>query len=303
MRPAVGASSPAIRPSSVDLPLPDGPVIARNCGRRHGQVERVQDGERLRRRSSRSCDTCSQFNHAARGLAQRALDERPDQCRPSASAPSGVGMNADRPDSARAGPPRPRAGTGSARCGTAPRDRGTPGGTPACRPRPRFGRRFHAGEHDGHRVRWRAASMMAARFRRRSSVLQSAQGVVAARAQQSAPAHRRQATSRRRLRPPADVSPDTPAFTTSAAIAGLAQPQPQQARVRPRPRRDRSPPSGCLRETTTRGGGGVTGRASWRGSGALAGAGSRGASRPQAAAIASPASTAASSRGRNRCRR
>ena len=28
MRPVVGASSPAIRPSSVDLPLPDGPVIA-----------------------------------------------------------------------------------------------------------------------------------------------------------------------------------------------------------------------------------------------------------------------------------
>ena len=28
MRPVVGASSPAMRPSIVDLPLPDGPVIA-----------------------------------------------------------------------------------------------------------------------------------------------------------------------------------------------------------------------------------------------------------------------------------
>jgi hypothetical protein len=31
--PAVGASRPAINPSSVDLPLPDGPTIATNCPR------------------------------------------------------------------------------------------------------------------------------------------------------------------------------------------------------------------------------------------------------------------------------
>ena len=29
--PDVGASSPASRPSSVDLPLPDGPTMATNC--------------------------------------------------------------------------------------------------------------------------------------------------------------------------------------------------------------------------------------------------------------------------------
>ena len=32
-RPEVGASSPAIKPSSVDFPLPDGPTIATNCPR------------------------------------------------------------------------------------------------------------------------------------------------------------------------------------------------------------------------------------------------------------------------------
>ncbi len=31
MRPAVGWSSPAISPSRVDLPLPDGPAMATNC--------------------------------------------------------------------------------------------------------------------------------------------------------------------------------------------------------------------------------------------------------------------------------
>ena len=31
--PEVGASRPAMSPSSVDLPLPDGPTIAMNCPR------------------------------------------------------------------------------------------------------------------------------------------------------------------------------------------------------------------------------------------------------------------------------
>ena len=42
-----GASSPAIRPSSVDLPLPDGPTIATNCPCGICSRERVEDGQRL----------------------------------------------------------------------------------------------------------------------------------------------------------------------------------------------------------------------------------------------------------------
>ena len=43
--PVDGASRPAIRPSSVDLPLPDGPVIATTRAALDRQVERMQDGE------------------------------------------------------------------------------------------------------------------------------------------------------------------------------------------------------------------------------------------------------------------
>ena len=49
--PVVGASRPAIRPSSVDLPLPDGPVIATDCPAAIEQVERMQDRQRRACRS------------------------------------------------------------------------------------------------------------------------------------------------------------------------------------------------------------------------------------------------------------
>ena len=45
--PDVGASRPAISPSSVDLPLPDGPTIATNWPRGISSRQRVEDGERL----------------------------------------------------------------------------------------------------------------------------------------------------------------------------------------------------------------------------------------------------------------
>ena len=45
--PDVGASSPASSPSSVDLPLPDGPTIATNWPRGIVVDQRMKDGERL----------------------------------------------------------------------------------------------------------------------------------------------------------------------------------------------------------------------------------------------------------------
>ena len=45
--PLDGASRPAISPSSVDLPLPDGPTIARQLPVGDVEIERMQDGERL----------------------------------------------------------------------------------------------------------------------------------------------------------------------------------------------------------------------------------------------------------------
>ncbi len=45
--PVLGASRPASSPSSVDLPLPDGPTMATNAPRRDRVVERMQDGERM----------------------------------------------------------------------------------------------------------------------------------------------------------------------------------------------------------------------------------------------------------------
>ena len=52
--PLVGASRPAISPSSVDLPLPDGPVIATTLPSGTEQIERVQDRERAGCRSAPS---------------------------------------------------------------------------------------------------------------------------------------------------------------------------------------------------------------------------------------------------------
>ena len=63
--PDVGASSPAISPSSVDLPLPDGPTIARNCPRGIVVVERVKDRQRLGAAGDCLRDL-SQLNHARR---------------------------------------------------------------------------------------------------------------------------------------------------------------------------------------------------------------------------------------------
>ena len=62
-RPCVGASRPAISPSSVDLPLPDGPTIATNWPAGTIEVERMQDGQR--RAAAGHClrDT-AQFDHS-----------------------------------------------------------------------------------------------------------------------------------------------------------------------------------------------------------------------------------------------
>ena len=61
MRPVVGASSPAIRPSSVDLPLPDGPTMA-SVSPSGSEVEGMEDGQRLP--AARHClGNAVQFNH------------------------------------------------------------------------------------------------------------------------------------------------------------------------------------------------------------------------------------------------
>ncbi len=52
--PVVGVSSPAIKPSSVDLPLPEGPTIGKALPRGDDEVDRVEDGQRTARRSARS---------------------------------------------------------------------------------------------------------------------------------------------------------------------------------------------------------------------------------------------------------
>ena len=44
--PVDGVSRPAIRPSSVDLPLPDGPTIARRWPAETVEIERMEDGQR-----------------------------------------------------------------------------------------------------------------------------------------------------------------------------------------------------------------------------------------------------------------
>jgi len=53
-----------------------------------------------------------------------------------------------------------------------------------------------------------------------------------------------------RRRPPADVSPETPALTTSAPEAGVAQPAPVRGSDTPQRRPGHSPPSGCRRRNT-----------------------------------------------------
>ena len=50
-RPRSAHRGPAIRPSSVDLPLPDGPTIATNWPSRNVQRQRMKNRERLGRRS------------------------------------------------------------------------------------------------------------------------------------------------------------------------------------------------------------------------------------------------------------
>ena len=73
--PVDGESSPAISPSSVDLPLPDGPVIATTPAGVDAQVERMQDREH--RVAARDCFRNSvQLDHeppAASTIGLRAV--------------------------------------------------------------------------------------------------------------------------------------------------------------------------------------------------------------------------------------
>ena len=64
MRPVDGASRPAISPSSVDLPLPDGPVIATTWPARDVEIDRMQDGEHAGAARHRFRDA-AQLDHEA----------------------------------------------------------------------------------------------------------------------------------------------------------------------------------------------------------------------------------------------
>ena len=80
MRPVDGASSPASSPSSVDFPLPEGPVIATTPPGLDAQIQRMQDREH--RVAARDClGNAVQFDHEAGSR----VDHRPQH------VPDGVG--------------------------------------------------------------------------------------------------------------------------------------------------------------------------------------------------------------------
>ena len=63
--PVVGASSPAISPSSVDLPLPDGPVIATDAPPGIVEIERMQDRQHARAPLGTVLRNAAQLDHDA----------------------------------------------------------------------------------------------------------------------------------------------------------------------------------------------------------------------------------------------
>ena len=67
-----GASSPAMRPSSVDLPLPDAPTIATNCPFGNGHRQRLEDGERMRAARDGLGDV-AELNHSGFTIGRKAL--------------------------------------------------------------------------------------------------------------------------------------------------------------------------------------------------------------------------------------
>ena len=73
--PDEGASRPAISPSSVDFPLPDGPTIGDELSVRNLNRQRMQDGERLTAAHDRFRHV-AQFNHVLGRLLASAMGFR-----------------------------------------------------------------------------------------------------------------------------------------------------------------------------------------------------------------------------------
>jgi len=130
MRPEVGASSPAIRPSSVDLPLPDGPTTATvSHGRRR---DRSGAGSSAGGPARDGLRDAGEFNHGSRSSSRGW--SRAHTRRAMSSAPRALGWMPSAWFSSD-GPRCPRAGTGRVSPPSRAPRAGRPAGRPWCRRR------------------------------------------------------------------------------------------------------------------------------------------------------------------------